>query len=157
MDSIRFRGTPVADSAGIHAVVAALEQAWNAHNAEAWTDMFLPDANFTNVFGIETIGRDAILRTHRHIMATMFRDSSTRMNVTSLRFVRPDVASVTIRWTMHGASDVHGKPWPDRDGLMALVMTMEADGWRVAVLHNMDVPKAERVASFRNDLAAQMR
>ena len=145
------------DSADIHAVVAALEQAWNVHDADAWTAMFLPDANLTNVFGIETIGREAILRTHRHIMATMFRNSSTRMNVTSVRFVRPDVASVTIRWTMSGARDLQGNPWPDREGLMALVMTLEAEGWRIAVFHNMDVPKADRVESFRNDLAAQMR
>lgn len=141
----------------IRATVAALEGAWNAHDADAWTAMFVADANFTNVFGIEMIGRQAILGSHRHIMATMFRDSGTEMTVTRIRFVRPDVASVSIRWRMWGARDAHGKAWPERDGLMALVMMAERDGWRIAVLHNMDLPKAEEVEAIRQELAAQIR
>lgn len=140
----------------IRADVAALERAWNAHDADAWAAMFVHDASFTNVFGIEMIGRDAIANTHRHIMTTMFRASRAQMDVTSIRFVRPDVASVSIRWRMWGAYDIHGNPWPDRHGLMALVMTSEADGWRIAVLHNMDVPEPDQVAGFRSELNRQM-
>jgi uncharacterized protein (TIGR02246 family) len=110
-DARQKTGTPpMSNDAAIRAVVAALEKAWNAHDAKAWAAEFAPDATLTNVFGIEIVGRDEIFRTHRHIMTTMFRDSRTEMAATSLRFVRPDVASVTVRWKMWGAYDVDGNP-----------------------------------------------
>ena len=140
---------PESSDAAIAALVTALQHAWNAHDPQAWTAQFRPDATLTNVFGIEIVGRDEILRTHRQIMTTMFRDSRTEMVSTSVRYIRRDVASVTVRWKMWGAYDLHGKPWPERDGLMALVLTSEGGAWRVATLHNMDLPKAATIDEMK--------
>jgi uncharacterized protein (TIGR02246 family) len=139
----------------IEASVAELVQAWNAHDAEAWGAAFLSDASFTNVFGIEIVGREEIRRVHRHMFGTIFRDSHLEVETSAIRLVRTDVASVSVRWRMRGAYDVQGRPWPAREGLMALVLRYESRAWRIAVMHNMDLPSAVQVGAIQELLAAR--
>lgn len=42
----------------------------------------------------------------------MFTDSHLTVTETRGRLVRPDVAAVDVKWTMTGARDPHGNPWP---------------------------------------------
>jgi len=134
-------------------IVTALEDAWNRHDAEAWAAEFQPDASFTNVFGIEIVGRAGILRSHAHIFATMFRDSRAFFDVPRIRFLREDVASIAAPWRMSGAYDVHGRPWPDRRGLLTFVVTAESGRWKIAVGTNMDLPPEEIISEMQNEIA----
>jgi len=128
----------------IDRLVAAIVTAWNRHDAQAYAANFAEDVDFTNVFGIPVHGRAAIERSHAAILRTMFRDSRLTVAATTVRFLRPDLAAVDVRWRMTGARDPEGKDWPERHGLMSAIATGTPGGWSFVVFHNQDLPPPER-------------
>jgi hypothetical protein len=50
------------------------------------------------------------------VFATMFKNSVQKYTDIKIRFVRPDIAAVDVRWEMTGATDAHGNPWPGPEG-----------------------------------------
>ncbi len=124
-------------------IVKSLVDAWNAHDARAFAQNFAEDADFTNVFGMHARGRGAIVEFHAPVFATMFNDSELTARETRVRAIRDDVATVDLRWAMTGARGPDGSPWPRREGLINLVLTRDAGGWSIAVMHNMDLPSEE--------------
>ena len=138
-----------AEIATIEARIAAVETAWNRHDAKAYADCFAEDVDFTNVFGLTVHGRAALEASHAAIFRTMFKDSILRAEEVRVRFIRPDVAAVDVRWAMTGARDAQGKEWPERHGLLSAIATEEAGAWSLRVFHNQDLPPPERVAAGR--------
>lgn len=51
-----------------------------------------------------------------------------------------ELAAVDVAWNMSGATDFKGNAWPDRKGLMNLIMRYEDSEWLILVMHNMDLP-----------------
>jgi len=127
----------------IQSIVTALVEAWNRHDAHAFAAPFAEDAEFTNVFGMVQKGRAGIEAAHAPIFKTMFKDSRLSVTETRVRLVRPDVASVDVRWTMTGARDPHGNPWPQREGLLNWIATDHGGEWLIDVSHNMDLPSPD--------------
>ena len=127
----------------IEGLARALETAWNRHDAHALTEPFAEDADFTNVFGMAVRGRAAIEALHAPLFKTMFTDSHLRVLETRVRMIRPDVAAVDVKWTMTGARDPHGNPWPERIGLLNWIVTRHGERWLIDVSHNMDLPSPD--------------
>ncbi|NJM92072.1 MAG: SgcJ/EcaC family oxidoreductase [Rhodospirillaceae bacterium] len=121
----------------------ALETAWNHHDAHALAEPFADDADFTNVFGMAVRGRAAIEALHAPLFKTMFTDSRLTVLETRVRMIRSDVAAVDVKWTMTGARDPHGNPWPERMGLLNWIVTRHGERWLVDVSHNMDLPSPD--------------
>jgi uncharacterized protein (TIGR02246 family) len=138
----------------IEAIASRLVAAWNRHDATAFAALYAEDADFTNVFGMSAHGRGQIEAFHAPIFRTMFRDSQLNATETRIRFIRPDVAAVDIRWEMTGARDPMGKEWPQRHGLLNLIATEAGGQWAITVLHNMDLPPPDRVKAIA-DLVQQ--
>jgi uncharacterized protein (TIGR02246 family) len=126
----------------IQEIVAALEGAWNRHDARGFVASFAEDADFTNVFGMHMKGRAAIEKIHETIFKTMFKDSRLSVTETRVRFLRPDLTAVDVLWAMSGARDPQGREWPDRRGLMNLIASEKRGTWSIDVFHNMDLPAA---------------
>lgn len=124
----------------IKGLAHALQAAWNRHDAHALAEPFAQDADFTNVFGMVARGRAAIEALHAPLFKTMFKDSRLTVTETRVRLIRPDVAAVDVKWTMTGARDPLGNPWPEREGLLNWIATRHGDGWLIDVSHNMDLP-----------------
>jgi uncharacterized protein (TIGR02246 family) len=131
-----------ADTAGraVERIADVLVEAWNRHDARSFAAAFAEDAEFTNVFGMRASGRSAIERFHAPVFATIFKDSRLASVERRARLLRDDVATLEILWEMVGARDPHGAAWPARRGLINLVATRAQDGWRIAEMHNMDLP-----------------
>ena len=121
----------------------ALETAWNRHDAHALAEPFAEDADFTNVFGMAVRGRAAIEGLHAPLFKTMFTDSRLTVLETRVRMICSDVAAVDVKWTMTGARDPHGDPWPERVGLLNWIVTRHGERWLIDVSHNMDLPSAD--------------
>ena len=115
-------------------------EAWNRHDAQAFSRAFAEDADFTNVRGSSAHGRTQIARFHAPIFAAIFKDSSLKIDDVRVRFIKPDVAAVDEWWEMTGARDGNGQEIPLRKGLLNLVMTKEDAQWVISVMHNMDLP-----------------
>jgi uncharacterized protein (TIGR02246 family) len=127
----------------IEGIAAQLVEAWNRHDARAFAEAFAEDADFTNVFGMMQKGRAGIEAGHAPVFKTMFKDSLLTATETRVRLIRPDVAAVDVRWTMTGALDPHGNPWPERVGLLSWIVTKHGERWLIDVSHNMDLPSAD--------------
>ena len=128
------------DEISIRNVLKGLAEAWNRHDAEAFSLAFAEDADFTNVHGMSAHGRRGVARFHAPIFATLFKDSCLKIDEVKVRFIKPDVAAVEEWWGMTGATDTRGREIPLRKGLLSLVMTKHDAHWAISVMHNMDLP-----------------
>jgi len=121
------------DEAAARQIVKQLENAWNAHDGKAFAAPFAADADYVVVDGMYVKGREAIEKGHQGIFDTLFKDSTNRGTVTSVRFVRPDVAIVHVEWNLTVRSG--GK---ENLGVAMNTMFMTKDGgkWSIAAFHN---------------------
>jgi uncharacterized protein (TIGR02246 family) len=137
------------NEAAILGLVSAFHEAANKHDAGAFASFFVPDAEFTNVVGMTVSGRRAIEEFHRPLFegdtsrgTPSFKNSVFKPDSVKVRFLRPDVASVDIRYTHTGSRAPDGREVGTRKGLLNLVVTKEEGKWQVAVLHNTDLTVA---------------
>lgn len=128
------------DEAEIEKVLAGFIEAWNKHDAKAFSMVFAEDADFTNVRGVGASGRVEIERFHAPLFATRFKDTNGKMTKTKIRFIKADVAAVDAWWEMTGAKGPEGQDIPLRKGLLNFVMTKTGEQWFITVMHNMDLP-----------------
>jgi uncharacterized protein (TIGR02246 family) len=128
-----------ADQQAIRAVMDRFMDAWNRHDAKAFASVFAEDADFTNWRGIGASGRSKIEEFHAPMFATIFKNSRQKYSDISVRFIRPEVAAVDVRWEMSGATDAQGNPRPDRQGLLNFVMARNDGQWQIVVMHNLDM------------------
>jgi uncharacterized protein (TIGR02246 family) len=128
------------DDAAIRAVCQRYEDAWNAHDPRAFSQIFTPDAEFTNVRGIASSGPSGIAKAHTPLFAGMFRRSHQHTTAIRIRYLSRDIASVEVRWHMTGALDYLGAPRPPADGIRDIVMIRRHGIWRIIIFHNMELP-----------------
>ena len=130
------------DEQEIQKVLAQQAEAWNRHDAKAFSMVFAENADFTNVIGMSAHGRAEIEKFHAPMFATRFKDTHLKITNNKIRFIKPDVAAVDVWWEMTGAKTQEGKDIPLRNGLLNFVMTKESGQWFITVMHNMDLPAA---------------
>jgi uncharacterized protein (TIGR02246 family) len=129
-----------ADKVAINAVITDRFLAgWNAHDAHVFASAFAPDADFTNVRGVSASGRENIEQFHAQAFQKMFMQSHQTAEVQKIRFLKPDVAVVDVRWEMTGALTPDGIARPVRTGLLDLVFTSSGGSWLITVMHNIDL------------------
>ncbi|MGI9168212.1 MAG: SgcJ/EcaC family oxidoreductase [Pyrinomonadaceae bacterium] len=128
------------DEEVIRKVLTDFIEAWNKHDAKAFSMVFAEDADFTNVAGVSAHGRAEVEKFHVPRFTTQFKDTNLKIVESKIRFIKPDVAAVDARWEMTGAKNREGNDIPLRRGLLNFVMTKEGDKWFITVMHNMDLP-----------------
>lgn len=128
------------DEEGIRKVLADFVEAWNTHDAKAFSTVFAEDADFTNVRGMSAHGRVEVEKFHSPRFATTFKDTHQKMTKVKIRLIKADVAAVDEWWEMTGAKGPEGQDIPLRKGLLNFIMTKEGDKWLIMVMHNMDLP-----------------
>ena len=129
------------DEKGIKQVLTAFVEAWNHHDAKAFSMVFAEDADFTNVRGMSAHGRTEVEKFHAPRFATKFKDSNQKTAEIKIRFITPDVAAVDARWEMTGAKGPDGQDIPLRKGLLNFIMTRSSGQWLIMIMHNMDLPQ----------------
>jgi uncharacterized protein (TIGR02246 family) len=142
--TVRDESTPLnreQDEKAIKQVLTDSVEAWNRHDAKAFSMVFALDADFTNVIGMSAHGRAEIEKFHAPMFATRFKDTHLKMTEVKTRFITPDVAAVDARWEMTGAKGPDGQEIPLRKGLLNFIMTRQASQWLITVMHNMDLPQ----------------
>jgi uncharacterized protein (TIGR02246 family) len=82
------------DEAAIRAQVAAYEAAVNGRDRHALTALFTPEADFVFFDGPRVVGRDSIVARTSNAFAEWPTTMRFSLGVTSVRFLRPDVALV---------------------------------------------------------------
>jgi len=121
------------DRAVVEALVGRLEAAWNAADAAAFAAEFTADADFVNVRGDYSSGRDAIVHGHAAIWQSIYAGSTIRYSLSRLRPLAPGVLLAHL--------DAHlrvpaGPLAGEIRAIPSLVLVSEDGAWRIAAFHN---------------------
>lgn len=132
-------GSQAADEAAVRAVASSFVDTWNRHDMQAFAAVFADDADFVNVIGLWWQGRAEIQREHEALHATRMKNSYLAANETAVRFLRPDVAVVHVRWELVGDTGLEGEPLPPRKGILTQVLAKQGDRWLITSAQNTDI------------------
>jgi uncharacterized protein (TIGR02246 family) len=111
------------------------QEAWNRHDAKAYSDLFTQDADLINVVGWWWKGRPQIEQKLTDAYTFVFRESTLNINEVEVKFLTPEIAVAHVRWSMGGARTPKGIPEP-RQGVQTLVLQKNAGKWLIAAFQN---------------------
>jgi uncharacterized protein (TIGR02246 family) len=121
------------DRAGIDAVVAGLEAAWNAGNGVAFASYFDEYADFVNIYGMHVQGRRKIAQGHDTILRTIYAGSTVHYMVTQVRFLRDSFAVVHLNALLNAPK---GPLVGTHNSIPSMVMQRKGEDWSIAAFHN---------------------
>ena len=113
-------------------VLARLESAWNAGDGTAFGAPYQPDASFVTVRG-EMARGPAIGAGHAAIFATIYADSTNRMELLEAQRIGDDVIIATSRNTLEAP---HGPLAGSHEAMSTSVLVRNGDEWRIASTQN---------------------
>ena len=132
-----------ADETAVRNIIQEEIAAWNSGDAAAFSRHFAADGTFTNIRGQFFIGREAFMERHDFIFKGVYRGTTMKQDVVSLKFVRPDVAVVETLTAVIGVQKpLPGTSTDDKGRLRSrLLQVMVKDGgeWKIVAFHNTDV------------------
>jgi len=138
-DGQKNNTTRTKDEKRINKVLTDFIDAWNKHDAKAFSNVFSEDADFTNVGGKGASGRSEIEKHHAPGFATKWKDSYQKITQSKIRFIKSDVAAVDAWWELTGIKGPEGQDMPQRKGLLNFIMTKNNHKWFITVMHNMNL------------------
>jgi uncharacterized protein (TIGR02246 family) len=116
--------------------------AWNRHDAEAYSELFTPDCDVVNVVGWWWKSRAEMQAKLTRAFSSVFRDSTLAFTEVQVKFLARDIAAAHARWTMTGERMPPGMP-PSNHGVQTLVLIQRDGRWQIAVFQNT-LSKPER-------------
>jgi uncharacterized protein (TIGR02246 family) len=127
------------DRTAIEALVASLEAAWNAADADAFAAPFTVDADFVNIRAEHHRGRAAVAAGHAVILRSVYAGSTNHYTVETARLLHADVALVHVQAVL----DTPAGPLAGRGrALFSMVLVRVATAWQIASFHNTMHPPA---------------
>lgn len=132
--------------ASLRKLVAEQTEAWNRHDAAAWSKDFAPDAEFINIVGTVFTGREEIETRHAFIFERIFKDTRAEVTVTSIRFLTPAVAVVDTEHVVTGYTGLPPGVQATEPGVlrtrMRYVLKQAGGRWSIVAGQNTDVKPA---------------
>jgi uncharacterized protein (TIGR02246 family) len=142
------------DEQAVRRVLEQMGAAWVAGDADAYAELFAPDAHYVTAPGARDIGREAIRETHRKIFATIFR--GTRLGSgypVKLQPVRDGIVLVHSSGAVLFPGEDERRVPPN--GLLTMLVVREGDVWRVAAFANTPTGRARSVRFLWRYLASR--
>jgi uncharacterized protein (TIGR02246 family) len=136
-----------ADTAAIKQVFTDFYENFSRHDAHADALSFTEDADFTNMTGIRSHGREEIEKRLASLFQGVLKDATRTDIVRSIRFFGPDVATVDADTTIFGTKLPDGSVVPPRRGLMIVTMTKQNGRWLIATFHEAEFPPPRGAAA----------
>jgi uncharacterized protein (TIGR02246 family) len=132
-----FAQSNAADEKDIRAIAMQLQEAWNKHDAKMLAHLFLTDGDYVSSTGRTAQGRDEVEKAFAQQWAGLYKGTKINVTVTTVHFVRRDVAVADGAFDVTGMKDGSGKTLGPRSGLSTIVATKKGDRWYVAALRGM--------------------
>jgi uncharacterized protein (TIGR02246 family) len=131
------------DETAVRNIIQEEIAAWNAGDAAAYSRHFAADGTFTNIRGQFFTGREAFIEKHDYIFKGIYRGTTLKQDVVSLKFVRPDVAIVEVLTAVSGIQKLSPGTSADAKGRLRTrllqVVVKEGGEWTIVAYHNTDV------------------
>ena len=128
------------DDISIKRFVKNFETIFNNKDAKAAAAFWSEDGDFITYVGDHLHGRQEIEEYHQNIFIQFYQGAQNKLSDPSIRFLKPDVAAVDVRWEMTNATSADGKPRPTFKGIMVWTMTKENGNWFIKIMHNVSLP-----------------
>ena len=134
------------EEVSIRRVLAEYNLSWERHDTAIRHSLFAYDADITNVVGKTVHGREGFTEiANSPLYKIMNGEAVQKIDTVSIRFLSKTIAAVDWRWTMTGARHPDGTPWPDRRGLINLILTKENNAWLIKIFHNAEFPERSKL------------
>lgn len=134
------------DETSLRKLVAEQTEAWNRHDAAAWSKDFAPDAEFINIVGTVFSGREEIQKRHAAVFASVFKDSRSEVTVRKIVLVAPNVAVVDTEHVVTGYTGLPPGVQATEPGVlrtrMRYVLKQVGGKWLIVAGQNTDVKPA---------------
>jgi uncharacterized protein (TIGR02246 family) len=117
-------------------IPARFQDAWNAHDMDAFGRLFHADATFVNRFASYWRGVDEIVAGHARIHTSIYSDSVLKCDAPDVDTIS-DSATILHFWTRLTAGAAHPAGPHQIDTLIMAVATLRAGGWRLQALENV--------------------
>jgi len=117
-------------------ITARFQEAWNAHDMEAFGRLFHPGATFVNRFGTYWRGVEQIVAGHAGIHASIYRDSTMVIDPPDVDPISDDAAILHF-WSRLSAGPAHPAGPHQVDTLILAVATRRDGDWRIQALENV--------------------
>jgi uncharacterized protein (TIGR02246 family) len=131
------------DETAIRKIVQDEVAAWNRRDATAYSSQFANDGTFTNIRGQFFTGHEAFLKQHEVIFQGIFKNTTSQQDIVSLKFIRPDVATVETLTSLSGMRETAPGTAADSKGRLRTrllqVVARQGGEWRIVTYHNVDV------------------
>jgi uncharacterized protein (TIGR02246 family) len=138
LPAVRVLSQPTAaDEKDIRAISGQIQDAWNKADAKMMADLFLTDGDYVSSTGRSARGRAEVEKAFAQQYAGIYKGTKITMTVTTVHFIRRDVAIVDGAFDVTGMKDASGKALPARSGLATTVVAKKGDRWYIAALRGM--------------------
>jgi uncharacterized protein (TIGR02246 family) len=117
-------------------IAKRFQDAWNAHDMQAFGRLFHADATFVNRFGTYWRGVDQIVAGHAGIHASIYRDSTLAIDPPDVDAISEDAAILHF-WSRLNAGAAHPAGPHPVDTLILAVATRRDGEWRIQALENV--------------------
>ncbi len=126
----------------INILIEKFTIAWNRHDAKEFAELFVEDGEWTDILGQHVKGKDQIEKLHEYPFKSVLKDATLTILTIRNRFITKDIFAIDLEWKTTGNKTPDGKPIPDRNGLLDLIVTLERGITRIILGHNVDYTKA---------------
>ena len=130
-----------ADDAQIKTLVQMMDDGWNKKDGDLFAKGFADNADYVVINGMHIKGRQAIAGGHQGIFNTVYKETSLKTEVTSIRYIRPDIAVVHVDAHLTGTSN--GQKI-DNKARMTLTTEKTISGWQIDAFQNTSVEQVKR-------------
>jgi uncharacterized protein (TIGR02246 family) len=136
-------GAQSPDEMALRNIVRDEVNAWNKGDAVGYSRHFAAGGTFTNIRGEFFSGFPAFLKQHELIFKGIFRNTTLKQDVASLKFIRPDLAILETVTTVAGAAQAPRGVTRDskrRIRTRLMQVAVKSGGvWTIVAYHNVDV------------------
>ena len=141
--AIQLSAQSSSDTTAVRNIIKNEIETWNKGDAVGYSRDFSPNGTFTNIRGQFFTGYPGYLKQHELIFQGIFKNSTLKQDVVSLRFPRPDVAIVETVTTVNGAAQSPVGVTKDDQGRIRTrllqVVAKKRGVWKIVTYHNVDV------------------
>jgi uncharacterized protein (TIGR02246 family) len=125
------------DESALRALYQAAMDGWNQGSAAAFAAPMGQEVDFVAFDGTYFKGREQLVAFHDPLFRTHLKGTRLVGEVTSVRFLTPDVALMHAR----GGTIIRGRsaPAPERDSIQTLVATRTGGQWCITAFQNTRV------------------
>ena len=127
------------DKAAIKETATSFQEAWNRHDMQALSALVAEDVDFITVGGAWLKNRKEFEEHHARTHQVQFKESVLTIKESHIKFIRPDIATAHVEWSMKGDRDPDGTPRQPRQGIFTWVVEKQSGKWLIIAAHNTNL------------------